>query len=145
MSTFKNPSLVTVLIILSLFVIPEITHSQNRSIDVLKVVIPNYPDAGILMRQEGDVAVSTTVNDVGDVISVKGSGQEDLVYAAEQAALKWKFSAEKTRHPRKIDLSFRFVLSNQNDNKFAEAQYIPPFTVQIPERNICLTQHKSVN
>lgn len=76
---------------------------------------PRYPMAAIRAQREGQVVLSVTVTQDGDVTGVSvghSSGDLDLDHAAEEAVRGWRFAAADNRPSSyTADLPIRFELT----------------------------------
>ena len=77
---------------------------------------PRYPMAALRAQREGQVVLSVTVTQEGDVADVtvgRSSGDLDLDRAAEEAVRGWRFAAADDRPSRyTADLPIRFELTS---------------------------------
>ncbi|MET0935266.1 MAG: energy transducer TonB [Luteibacter sp.] len=76
---------------------------------------PRYPMAALRAQREGQVVLSVTVTQDGDVSDVsvgRSSGDQNLDRAAEDAVRGWRFASTDNRPPRyTADLPIRFELT----------------------------------
>ena len=122
----------------------QISRSAETT-EVKRAVAPVYPDFAMLTRIAGVVHVLVEINAEGKVVSAKGKGQEDLVLAAESAALNWRFSEFSKGKSREVSITFRFVLPSEEGEPAAiKTSFEPPYTIEIVGEKVCLTQKKSV-
>jgi TonB family protein len=83
---------------------------QVEELTVVSTSAPVYPPIARAANVQGEVIVSVTVNDRGDVVTALAmEGHPLLRKAAEAAALKWKFNLpSQTRNARVGSITFSF-------------------------------------
>jgi TonB family protein len=80
--------------------------------------LPEYPRRAIAQKVEGDVVVSVTLNDRGEVADARVlSGPEELRRAALEAVLRWHYSPSAI-HSTVIEATLRFRLPSPDIDKF---------------------------
>jgi TonB family protein len=99
------------------------SQQQNeKSVKATRKVDPVYPADAKRAKIEGEVALDVTVEENGEVSTVKVvRGPEQLQQAAVDAAKQWRFS-NTVGAPVTIQLSFRFALSTSTNTTVEKKQ-----------------------
>lgn len=85
--------------------------------DVIRWVVPAYPQIAVMAHASGIVEVKLQIDDAGKVLrATVGGGHPFLQATSVAAARQWTFSASTSKEERTVIVRFRFRPARNNEN-----------------------------
>ena len=110
----------------------------QAKIKVLKYKAPKFSPATATVGVQGEFSVIAQINKDGKVISVKSDRTHPLlIRILEEAASKWKFSADKNSEKREVKIFFEYVVKvddsvkNVDKTPTEKSRFEKPFRIII--------------
>ncbi len=104
--------------------------AQEKQPKVIKYFAPTYPQAAKAVKATGEVIIAVKITKDGKVTSAKAeSGHPLLRQAAENAAVKWLFSADDKTGERAVKITFVFDIDDKK-NKKNKIKFTKPYRLE---------------
>src|SRR5689334_10190635 len=96
--------------------VASVRPQQEPNLKIIKRVAAEYPEEAERARIQGKVVLDVTVDEAGNVSTVKVvSGPTELQQAAVDAAKQWRFS-NSVKSPITIQITLQFTLDPDSNN-----------------------------